>query len=111
MVETAASGGGLFALSSACYGKDYSAAQTAVAFLTPASGKRIVVKQVYVSTEAIDVDVTLEFATSSKTIFKLYTAKKQAQTGDIICGKGAVDEVLSLTCGEKTYVSVAYDEV
>ena len=110
MVETAASGVGQFSLSSACYEKDYAQAQTAVAYLTPTSGKKLVIKQVYVSTSTVNVDVTLEFATSVKTIFKLYTAQKATATGNIICGEGAVDEVLSLTCGDNTFVSVSYDE-
>ena len=71
MVETAASGVGQFSLSSACYGKDYAQAQTAVAFLTPTSGKKIIVKQVYASSSTVTVDITLEFVTSVKTIFKL----------------------------------------
>jgi len=109
MVGTNASSGG-FSVSSECYGKDYAQAQTTVAFLTPTSGKKIIVKQVYASSSTVNVDVTLEFATSSKTIFKLYTAQKATATGNIICGEGAVDEVLSLTCGDNTFVSVSYDE-
>lgn len=110
MVGSEAGGGHAQPVSNKCHGKDYSGAQTAVTFLTPTSGKKLIIKQVYASTESITVDVTLEFATSSKTIFKLYTAKNQTHTGNIICGKGAVDEVLTLTCGAKTFVSVSYDE-
>ena len=110
MVETSASSGYL-PLSSKCYGKDYSGAQSAVAFLTPTSGKKLLIRQVYASTAVDTTDVILEFVTSSKTVFRLYTTKKQAQTGNIICGEGAVDEVLTLTCGAGTYVSVSYDEV
>jgi len=111
MVETGGSGAGHFSLSSSCYAKDYGTAQTAVAFLTPTSGKKLIIKQVYASTSTVNVDVTLEFVTSSKTIFKLYTSQKAAIAGNLICGTGAVDEVLSLTCGDNTFVSVAYDEV
>ena len=111
MVETGGSGAGHFSLSFSCYAKDYATAQTAVAFLTPTSGKKLVIKQVYVSTSTVNVDVTLAFVTSDKTMFKLYTAQKATATGNIVCGIGAVDEVLSLTCGDNTFVSVAYDEV
>ena len=111
MTATGASSSGQFSLSSSCYAKDYGTAQTAVAFLTPSSGKRLIIKQVYASTSTVNVDVTLVFVTSSKTIFKLYTAQKASIAGNLICGMGAVDEVLSLTCGDNTFVSVAYDEV
>ena len=110
MTGTEAGGGHAVFGSSKCYGKDYAGAQAAVAFLTPTSGKKIIVKQVYASTAVDSTDVILEFVTSSKTIFRLYTTKKQAQTGNVICGEGAVDEVLSLTCGAGTFVSVSYDE-
>ena len=111
MVDSGSSSSGQFSLSSSCYAKDYGTAQTAVAFLTPTSGKKIIIKQVYASSSTVNVDITLEFVTSSKTIFKLYTAQKATATGNLICGVGAVDEVLSLTCGDNTFVSVAYDEV
>lgn len=111
MVETGGSGAGHLSLSSSCYSKDYGDAQTTAAFLTPSSGKKLVIKQVYASTSTVNVDVKLEFLTSSKTIFKLYTAQKATATGNIICGEGAGDEVLSLTCGDDTFVSVAYDEI
>ena len=94
-----------------CFNADYADAQSAAAIITPASGKMLVVRQVYVSTEDIATNVTLEFATSGKAVFKLYTAKKQAQTGNVICGEGAVDEPLKLTCGAKTFISIAYDEL
>ena len=109
MVSTNGSSG-QFPVSSECHGEDYAQAQTAVAFLTPTSGKKIIVKQIYASSSTVNVDVILEFVTSSKTIFKLYTAQKATATGNIICGEGAVDEVLSLTCGDNTFVSVSYDE-
>lgn len=111
MVESGSSSSGQFSLSSSCYAKDYDELQERIVFLTPSSGKRLIIKQVYASTSTVNVDVTLEFITSSKTIFKLYTAQKATATGNIICGIGAVDEVLSITCGSNTFVSVAYDEV
>ena len=111
MVETSSSGAGHFSLSSFCYAKDYAQAQTAVAFLTPTLGKKLVIKQVYASSSTVNVDVTLEFVTSSKIIFRLYTAQKAAIAGNLICGEGAEDEVLNLTCGDNTFVSVAYDEI
>jgi len=111
MVGTGSSSATSFSLSSTCYAKDYGDAQTGAVFLTPASSKKLVIKQVYASTSTVNVDVTLNFATSSKTIFKLYTAQKATATGNIICGEGGIDEALSVTCGDHTFISVAYDEI
>lgn len=94
-----------------CFASDYTDAQSQVAILTPTSGKKIRVVQVYVSTKTTTTDVTLEFATSGTTAFKLYTTTRAAATGNIVCGEGATNEALSLTCGAGTFVSVAYDEV
>ena len=97
--------------SNKCFSADYSGAQTAAAILTPTSGTAIVVKQVYASSSVTNVDVTLAFATSAKTVFKLYTANKATAVGNVLCGEGAVDEALSLTCGASTFVSISYDEI
>ena len=110
MAGTEAGGGHANPVSNKCHSEDYSGAQTAVTFLTPTSGKKLIIKQVYASTDVNNVDITLEFVTSSKIAFKLYTSKKQAHTGNISCEEGAVDEVLTLTCGAGTYICVSYDE-
>jgi len=111
MSETGASSAGRFSLSSTCYSRDFEGAQTALTIITPDPGKKLVVKQVYASTSTVNIDITLAFATSAETVFKLYTAQKATATGNIVCGVGAVDEVLSLTCGANTFISVAYDEI
>lgn len=97
--------------SSHCYSEDFAVAQTDQVILTPSAGKKVKVVQVYVSTEDETTDVTLRFPTSGKTIFKLYTSKKQAQTGNVVCGEGVVNESIELTCGAGTFVSISYDEV
>jgi len=94
-----------------CFGFDYDAAQTDQVILTPAAGKKIKIVQVYVSTKDETTDVTLKFTTSGNIFFKLYTSKKQAQAGNVICGEGAADETVELTCGPGTFVSISYDEV
>jgi len=94
-----------------CFGEDFAAAQEDQVIITPTAGKKIKVVQVYVSTKDEVTDVTLKFADSGNIFFKLYTAKKQAQAGNVICGEGAVAEAIELTCGAGTFVSISYDEV
>ncbi len=94
-----------------CFGEDFAGAQENQEIITPSAGKKMVVVQVYVSTEDEATDVTLKFADSGNVFFKLYTSKKQAQAGNVICGKSAIDEGIELTCGAGTFVSISYDEV
>jgi len=94
-----------------CFANDYADAQTDQEIHTPASGKKIRISQVYVSTKTINVDVTVKFSTSGKIFFKLYTDKKAAQAGNNICATGDVNEGVKLTCGDGTFVSIGYDEV
>jgi len=94
-----------------CFAMDYGSAQTAAVIITPASGKRIKVIQVYVSTESITTDVALCFGVGAPQFFKLYTAKTQTHTGPVVCAVGGVDKTINLTCGAKTFVAISYDEV
>ena len=94
-----------------CFASDYALAQTGAVILTPTAGKKIRIISAYVSSNTVNVDITLAFGTSGNIFFKLYTAQKAAQTGNEICAVGAVDETIKLTCGAKTFVSIGYDEV
>jgi len=94
-----------------CFTDDYALAQTGAVILTPTAGKKIRIITAYVSSNTVNVDITLAFGTSGNIFFKLYTAQKAAQTGNEICAVGAVDETIKLTCGTKTFVSIGYDEV
>ncbi len=94
-----------------CFSMDYGSAQTAAAIITPAAGKKIKVVQVYVSTESITDDVALAFGSVAPQFFKLYTAKTQTHTGPIVCAIGSVDTAINLTCGAKTFIAIAYDEM
>lgn len=94
-----------------CFAEDYDDAQTDQVIHTPNDGKKLRIRQVYVSTKTVNVDVTLKFSTSGKIIFKLYTSQKAAQAGNNICSTGDVDEGVELTCGDGTFVSIGYDEV
>ncbi len=94
-----------------CHHEDYAAAQAAVVIVTPTAGKKILVVSSYVSTDDDGTDVTLAFGTSGDVFFKMYSSRKSAQSGNIICATGATNETLKLTCGPKTFVSIGYDEV
>ena len=89
---------------------DYSGAQAGVIILTPSSGKSLEIHNVFVSTDTTTTDVTLEFATSGITIFKLYTTNFTAVTSQILHIDGAVDEPITLTCGADTFISITYHE-
>ncbi|GAH36376.1 unnamed protein product, partial [marine sediment metagenome] len=71
--------------SDSCFSNDYAEAQTATVIITPAAGKRIKIVQVYVSTESIVTDVALAFGAEAPQFFKLYTAKTQTHTGNLVC--------------------------
>jgi len=94
-----------------CFGGDYGAAQTNQLILSPTSGKKLQIVQVYASTKSNTVDVTLKFAVSDKIFFKLYTALQGTAIGEMICAVGDVDEGVELTCGIGTFVSFAYNEI
>lgn len=94
-----------------CFDNDYAGAQTDQEIHTPNSGKKLRIRQVYVSTKTTNVDVTLKFSTTGNIFFKLYTAQKAAQAGNVICATGDVNEGVELTCGAGTFVSMGYDEV
>jgi len=94
-----------------CFADDYAGAQTDHEIHTPASGKKLRISQVYVSSKTINVDVTLKFSNSGSIFFKLYTSQKAAQTGNNICATGDINEGIELTCGDDTFVSMGYDEV
>lgn len=90
---------------------DYAGAETDTTFLTPTAGKKLQIHNVFVSTNDKTVNVTLEFPDSTITVFKMYTDKNQLATSAIVHIEGAVDEVLEITCGAGTFVSVTYHEV
>lgn len=94
-----------------CFAADYAGAQAAVVIATPTAGKKVVIKQVYVSTSDNVNPIILQFTTSGNIFFKLYTTRQQATTGAWICATGAADETVTLTCPAGTFVSFGYDEI
>ncbi len=89
---------------------DYSGAQAGVIILTPSSGKSLEIHEIYVSTDTTTTNVTLEFATSGITAFKLYTTNFTAAETSFIHVDGAVNEPITLTCGADTFISITYHE-
>ena len=87
---------------------DYAGAQAGVIILTPSLGDSFEIHNVFVSTDTTTTDVTLEFATSGITIFKLYTTNFTAVTSQILHIDGGVNEPITLTCGADTFISITY---
>ncbi len=92
------------------FAQDYSGAQTNLTIITPSSGKKLEIIGVYTSTSTVNIDVTLDFATSGNIIFKLYTAQKATDSGIPCHHDGAINESLRLTCGANTFICVSYIE-
>ncbi len=90
--------------------QDYAGAQTNLTIVTPSSGKKLEIIGVYASTSTVNIDITLDFATSGNIVFKLYTAQKATDSGIPCHHDGAVDESLRLTCGANTFICVSYME-
>lgn len=92
------------------FSANYALAQTGVDIITPATGKKIRVNSVYVSTNTADVDIDINFDTSEKPILYLYTTKTLTAASHFLQIEGAVDEPVTLTCGDETFVSITYRE-
>ena len=89
---------------------DYAGAQAAVAIITPTSGYKICIHCVYTSTDQNVVDTELNFATSGICVHKLYVSQQQKSSAVSMNIRGATNEVLSFTCGAKTFVAVCYSQ-
>ena len=92
------------------FAQDYSGAQTNLTIITPSSGKKLEIIGVYTSTSTVNIDVTLDFATSGNIVFKLYTAQRATATGIPCHHDGSTNESLRLTCGANTFICVNYIE-
>ena len=100
---------------------EYDEDQTALAIITPTSGKALKITGVYVSTEGattIGQKIRLHFATSVDTVASFFpsavaNSPSIVSTGDILV-QGAVNEPLSLTTnlgdGKNYFISVNYRE-
>ena len=93
---------------------EYSGNQTNVDILTPTSGKRLQILGLVITTDDSTFVFTLDFATSTKTVFKAFTSD---DLGDLPTMNvfGNVDEPLRLnvsdTVGQDWFVLVNYAEI
>lgn len=94
-----------------CFNAEYTSDQSAATIITPTSGKKIRIISVYASTDDNATDIELTFGTSGDIFFKLYTNLVGSAAGNQICATGATNEVIKISCGANTFVSIGYDEV
>lgn len=85
---------------------DYSGAETDTLLVTAGATEKIIIHNIYVSTEVADVDVTIKLGTT--TIFKLYTTKTNLVTSPQLHIIGALGEDVNITCGAGTFIAVNY---
>lgn len=92
-----------------CYSKEFANAQSGTEIVIPPSGTQIEVIQVYASSRSDD-DIRLYFTGDNDgVIFVLYPTKKSSALGAIICATGAVDQSISLDCGNDSFVQFGYN--
>jgi hypothetical protein len=87
----------------------YSAAQTNGTLLAPATGKKIVMHSLFVSTKSINNDIDIRTGSGTQ-LFYLYTSQSQtSQRTD--CNKElATNDPVVIACGAKTFVCASYHE-
>lgn len=83
----------------------YETAQSDLAIVTPSSGKKLYLWQLILSA---DNGAELDFLTSEVLVAKIDKGSIGFSNLD---KTGAIDEVLSLTCGANTTVKILYDEI
>lgn len=96
--------------STGCYTHRFQDEQIDTVIITPAAGKSIEIISVYVSVGTADRNVEVKFQDSGEIVFMLHTVKKSSQAGNEICARGGVDEKVTLTCPQDTFISIGYDE-
>ena len=105
----------------ATFTNEYTEDQTAVAIITPSTGRSLKITGVYISTEGattIGQKVRLYFATSANTVASFFPSAvaDTASTIEIdkILVRGAQNEALSLTsnlgAGKNYYIAINYKE-
>jgi len=75
----------------------YAANQTNTTILTPASGTKLCIRDIYVGVDNNAGDVELDFNTSNIVVFRIYATRFQNWSGVNMHIEGAIDEVLSVT--------------
>jgi len=84
----------------------YTQAQEDTVIITPSSGKKIFIWSIIIETEN---NAILDFLTSEILVYEKPNAGKIINHN--VCKEGAINEVLSLTCGANTTIKILYDEV
>jgi len=94
--------------------KVYTENQTNTALITPSSGKKISIRDVYVGVNADSGNVECDFATSNIPVLRVYAAKFKSMEMINTHLEGAVDEPLSITTttgDNDIFISVNYLEI
>ena len=94
--------------------EEYGSNQANQAIITPASGKKVCVGGVLTAIDADSGDISLDFLTSGKKVWRHYGAKFKTQGGKDIHIDGAVDEPLTLNSTQgahNIFLLVNYREV
>lgn len=90
-----------------CSSEDYSTEQTETIFLTPPTGKQIIINAFFISTS--DESKNVEIKCNGSLVLKLYTTKTTlAGVGNlhVCCG---LNNSLRVTCGAGTFVGITYN--
>ena len=96
------------------FAEEYGSNQTNQAIITPSSGKKICIGGIHTSIDADSGDISLDFSTSGKKVWRHYGAKFKTSPSKDVHIDGAVDESLTLNSTQGTnniFVMVNYREV
>jgi len=96
------------------FAEEYGDNQTDVDIITPSSGKKICIAGIHTSMDADSGDISLDFATSNKKVWRHYGAKFKTLPSKDIHIHGAVDEALTLNSTQgnnNMFVMVNYREI
>lgn len=95
------------------FAEEYDSNQTNLAIITPASGRKLCISSIHTSMDADAGDISLDFLTSNKKVWRHYGAKIKTAPSKDIHIRGAVDEPLTLNStqgADKIFVVVNYRE-
>lgn len=88
------------------YFNDFSGAVTNQEIIAPKAGYRIEIFGITVSTETVNVNVSI--LNNGNVLYKLYTAKTMASATSNLHLLGDFNESIKLTCGAGTFVLISY---
>ncbi len=98
------------------YSHSFSQAQAPTAIITPTAGKRLIINDIHIKTEAVIGELKLDFLTSGiivdREYFSAFTSGTPSGMSDLII-KGGIDEPLTFetTTGSKgVFIAIQYIE-